>query len=123
MRYSSGCTGEHLRSIRFTCCSDGDKKSLHTKVDLGHGFFCQAKVPDAEHLFVSIGYGFHLELTPTEAIDFAKKRIKLLEKRCTTLTDKIAEMNALIKVVLEALREIQRLPQLAPGEQATHETF
>ena len=56
------------------------KESMETMVDLGHKtIFCNAKVKDPEKIFVKLGMGFHVELTPEEASNFSKKRISFLK--------------------------------------------
>lgn len=52
-----------------------------TLVDLGHELlYCHAKIIDPNHVFVSIGMGFHAELTIQEAILFITRRIEYLQR-------------------------------------------
>ncbi|EGD80534.1 hypothetical protein PTSG_01125 [Salpingoeca rosetta] len=101
-----------LKDMIQTVLQEGARKELRTKVDLGHAFFCQADIPNTERIYVHVGFGFHVEFTLPEAKAFIDKRITFLERRCADTRDKLAEVNALIKLVMEALREIQRLGSL-----------
>ncbi|KAJ1896778.1 hypothetical protein LPJ66_003782 [Kickxella alabastrina] len=53
---------------------------LETKVDLGSNFYVKAFVPDTKFIFVSIGFGFHLQMTLDEADAFIDEKVKHLEK-------------------------------------------
>ncbi|KAJ2615558.1 hypothetical protein H4S08_001184 [Coemansia sp. RSA 1365] len=53
---------------------------LETKVDLGSNFYAKAFVPDTTHIFVSVGFGFHLEMTLDEADKFIDQKIAHMEK-------------------------------------------
>lgn len=39
------------------------QEELRTMVDLGAQVYCQAEVPDTSRIFVSVGLGFHAEMT------------------------------------------------------------
>ena len=39
------------------------QEELRTMVDLGSQVYCQAEVPDTSRIFVSVGLGFHAEMT------------------------------------------------------------
>ncbi|KAJ1896769.1 hypothetical protein LPJ66_003796 [Kickxella alabastrina] len=53
---------------------------LETKVDLGSNFYVKAFVPDTKFIFVSIGFGFHLQMALDEADAFIDEKVKHLEK-------------------------------------------
>eukprot|EP00045_Choanoeca_perplexa_P012301 m.133758 g.133758 ORF g.133758 m.133758 type:complete len:157 (-) comp15954_c0_seq3:41-511(-) len=95
--------------------------SLETQVDLGNSFFCQANVSNPEHIFVDIGMSFYVELTWDEALKVIDSRTKVLEKQAVDLEAKIADVKALIRMVLEGLRELQGVsnepeaPEERPG--------
>ncbi|KAJ1938827.1 hypothetical protein GGF37_004652 [Kickxella alabastrina] len=48
---------------------------LETKVDLGSNFYVKAFVPDTKFIFVSIGFGFHLQMTLDEADAFIDEKV------------------------------------------------
>ncbi|TKY69633.1 UXT-like protein [Spatholobus suberectus] len=48
--------------------------SLRTLVNLGSEVYLQAEVPDTQHIFVDIGFGFHVEFTWSEALNYIEKR-------------------------------------------------
>ncbi|KAJ2776250.1 hypothetical protein H4R18_005768 [Coemansia javaensis] len=52
---------------------------LETKVDLGSNFYVKAFVPDTTHIFVSVGFGFHLQMTLDEADAFIDRKVKHME--------------------------------------------
>ncbi len=48
---------DFIEKLQFT-----QQKSLKTKVDLGCNFYAKAVAEDTEMIYVSIGYGFHLQM-------------------------------------------------------------
>ncbi|KAK2723864.1 protein UXT homolog [Artemia franciscana] len=74
-------------------------KPLKMQVDIGDNFYVHAKVPDWSTVFVDIGYGFLLELTPEETLKFAAKKIELLESRVSQESKNIARLKARIKIL------------------------
>ncbi|XP_022633964.1 protein UXT homolog isoform X1 [Vigna radiata var. radiata] len=48
--------------------------SLRTLVNLGSEVYLQAEVPDTQRIFVDIGFGFHVEFTWSEALNYIEKR-------------------------------------------------
>ncbi|XP_048741108.1 protein UXT homolog [Ostrea edulis] len=89
--------------------SDFQTNGLKTKVDLGCNFYVQAHVPDASMIFVSVGYGFFLEMTHTEALAFIEKKVSINNAKIDALTTEVAKIKAHIKLVLQGLQEIQNL--------------
>ena len=81
--------------------------SLKTMVDLGCNFYSHAKVEDCSRIIVSVGLGFHLEMTLDEASDFIDKKIARLTEQADALSEQVAQINGRIKVVMETLRELQ----------------
>eukprot|EP00128_Syssomonas_multiformis_P005469 Colp12_sorted_trinity150504_noHs@2166 len=82
-------------------------KELKTMVDLGANFSVQAKVTDTSRILVSVGFGFYTEFTLDEALAFVQKKSDFLETKAQALTEDAAKIKANIKLVLEALRELQ----------------
>lgn len=82
---------------------------LKTKVDLGCNFYAQAVVDDPSKIFVCVGYGFYVEFTYREALDFIAKRVEVLDERAKILTKDTAQVRAQIRLVMEGLRELQGL--------------
>ena len=55
-------------------------RPIDSEVDLGHRrVFCAARVENPARLFVGVGLGFHVELTPEEATGAAERRVSFLE--------------------------------------------
>ena len=68
-----------------------DKEAIiETMVDLGKQVFCNAVPREPKKIFVSVGMGFHVELSITEASNFAKKRISFL--RANKLSEREREI-------------------------------
>lgn len=87
-------------------------KELKSQVDLGCNFFCQAKVSDTSRIFVCVGYGFFVEFTLDEALEFIKKKCEQLRKKSEKLGRDSAKIKAHIKMLLEGLRELQSLGEV-----------
>lgn len=89
---------------------------LKTMVDMGCNFYAQARVLDASHVFVAVGFGFFLEFTLSEALEFIDKKVAHLSGRAEELTEQESQIKARIRVVVEALGEMQfaNLPQPQP---------
>jgi len=79
-----------------------------TMVDLGHQLlYCQAKITDCDHVFVSVGMGFHVEFTIDEAIAFIKRRISFLNReKLPSRVDKAREVAGHVETTLEILESI-----------------
>ncbi|KAJ2743934.1 hypothetical protein GGI20_003372 [Coemansia sp. BCRC 34301] len=65
----------HIETIRTQGLEE-----LETKVNLGSDFFVKAFVPDTTYLYVSVGFGFHLQMSLQEADSFIDNKVKHLEK-------------------------------------------
>lgn len=87
--------------------AQGAAKPLKTMVDLGCNFYSHAKVEDPSMIFVSIGLGFHLEMTLSEAVSFIDSKVLRLTERSNQLSEQAALINGRIKLVMETLRELQ----------------
>ena len=84
-----------------------DKRPIKSKIDVGCNFYMQAEVKDTEFIFVDVGMGLHVQLTFEEALEFLKKKIVQLTVKSEHLTDKSLDIKARIKLILEALAELQ----------------
>eukprot|EP00123_Amoebidium_parasiticum_P022125 comp80525_c0_seq1/m.48352 comp80525_c0_seq1/g.48352 ORF comp80525_c0_seq1/g.48352 comp80525_c0_seq1/m.48352 type:complete len:149 (-) comp80525_c0_seq1:207-653(-) len=84
-----------------------DQPSLTTMIDLGCNVFVQAKIPDTKMIYVNVGYGFHVEMTLDEALEFIEKKTKQMIKDTDRLTEQGNKIKAHIKMVLTALQELQ----------------
>lgn len=90
---------------------------LQTQIDLGCSFFVQAECPVNNRIFISIGFGLFCELTYDEGKIYIEKKLPYLREQQNELSNKIAHIKANIKLVLEALKEIQTI-----GDQKTETT-
>jgi len=57
--------------------------------------------PDTSKIFVSVGFGFFVEFTLSEALKFIEKKSKFLTTKTTELTADASRIKAHIKLVLE----------------------
>ena len=57
--------------------------------------------PDASMIFVSVGYGFFLEMTHDEALSFIEKKVSRINSNIETLTKDAVKIKAHIKLVLQ----------------------
>lgn len=89
--------------------SNGEIKKFQTKVDLGCNFYANAIVDDPSKVFISIGFGFFLQMSFEEAVKFIDKKVKILNQNAEDLGQKACEIKANIKFVLEGLKEMQNL--------------
>lgn len=83
---------------------------MKSQVDLGSGVFCRAVVPDTSHIFISIGLGFHLQVTLEEAGGVIDTQQQVLRARVEGCVDKAARIKAHLKFVAEAIRELTGMP-------------
>lgn len=89
--------------------NDNENIELKTKVDLGCNFYVNAVVPNANRIFIAIGYGFYLEMTFDEALRFIEKKSKSINETINELNKQASLIKANIKLVLEGIKEIQNL--------------
>ncbi|KAK9682245.1 hypothetical protein RND81_10G060700 [Saponaria officinalis] len=54
--------------------------SLKTLINLGSEVYAQEEVPDTRYIFVDVGFGFHVEFTLSEAINFISAKEQWLAK-------------------------------------------
>eukprot|EP00795_Rhopilema_esculentum_P010896 gene10896-19725_t len=85
------------------------KKSAKVMTDIGCNFYCQAKITDTSKVLIAVGFGFFVEFTLKEGIDFISKKMDTLTKQTEKLTMDIAKIKALIKLVLSGLTDLQHL--------------
>ncbi|KAL5179126.1 Protein UXT [Glycine soja] len=84
--------------------------SLRTLVNIGSEAYLQAEVPDTQHIFVDVGFGFHVEFTWSEALNYIDKREEKIARQIEEYTQLIASIKAQIKLVCEGIRELLQLP-------------
>lgn len=87
---------------------DQKQTSLKTMVNLGSDFYVQAKVPDTSFIYVSVGLGFHAEMSLDEASAFCIRQEAHYNARAEALTDEAAKLKAKIKCVVAAIDELQQ---------------
>ena len=80
---------------------------LKTLVDIGCNTYAQARVNDCSKICVAVGLGFFLEMELGEASRYVEKRIGELNERAQELSQQSSQINARIKIVLQALTELQ----------------
>ncbi|XP_051865820.1 protein UXT [Pristis pectinata] len=93
---------------------ESEEQRLKMEVDLGCNFYVQAKVPDVSKIFLLVGYGFYVELTLPEALRFIEKKSQHLTEVAEKLSKDSAKIKGNIRMVLEALCELQGIKDLPP---------
>ncbi|XP_047155129.1 protein UXT homolog [Vigna umbellata] len=73
--------------------------SIRTLVNLGSEYTCSRSVPDTQRIFVDIGFGFHVEFTWSEALNYIEKREEKIARQIEEYTRLIASIKAQIKLV------------------------
>ncbi|PKI68572.1 hypothetical protein CRG98_011058 [Punica granatum] len=81
--------------------------NLRTMVNIGSEVYMQAEVSDTQRIFVDIGYGFHVEFTWDEALNY----IPLREEQIEECTCRIVRIKADIKRIHEGIRQLLQIPQ------------
>lgn len=82
-------------------------EELKTLVDLGCNFYAHGRVSDPSHICVAVGYGFFVEFTLDEALAFIDRKTAYLMEQAQRLTAEASEISARVKLVMEALKELQ----------------
>ncbi|KAJ9060906.1 hypothetical protein DSO57_1025935 [Entomophthora muscae] len=82
------------------------QKSIKTKIDLGCGVFAQANVPDARYIYVSVGHGFHLQLTLLEAVKFVNSKLEIVARKIEKSSIEVMKIRSHIKAVEEGLVDL-----------------
>jgi hypothetical protein len=122
----------HARAAHMVLCT-----GLKTQVDLGCGFFMQAKVDDnANYVLVDVGFGFFVEFTLDEALSFIAKKLEFLDRLAAPFgicdharshsldskeklaTDKLLDLKTHRRLMVEAISQLALPESLrAHGEQ------
>eukprot|EP01065_Artemidia_motanka_P051816 TRINITY_DN9196_c1_g2_i1.p1 TRINITY_DN9196_c1_g2~~TRINITY_DN9196_c1_g2_i1.p1 ORF type:complete len:166 (+),score=24.38 TRINITY_DN9196_c1_g2_i1:106-603(+) len=90
---------------RFISDRASKQGALKTMVDVGKGFYLQARVPDPTRIFINVGLGVHAEMDLEQAAAHLQKREDDLEKQAQVLTQKASAVKVQLKIVLEAMAE------------------
>ncbi|OWM70268.1 protein UXT homolog [Punica granatum] len=85
--------------------------NLRTMVNIGSEVYMQAEVSDTQRIFVDIGYGFHVEFTWDEALNYIPLREELLARQIEECTCRIVRIKADIKRIHEGIRQLLQIPQ------------
>ena len=83
-------------------------KQLNGLVDIAHStIYCNVSIPNPNIIYVDVGFGFHIEMTISEAISFIDKRVHFLEKtvlkHCLDVAKRVAKD---VEDALELLEEL-----------------
>ena len=85
------------------------KRPIKSKVNIGCEYFMQAEVKNTDYIFVDVGLGLHVQCTFEEATRVVKKRIDQLTLKAEKMTDKSCDIKSRIKLIVQALAELQGL--------------
>ncbi|KAJ4460393.1 hypothetical protein PAPYR_3421 [Paratrimastix pyriformis] len=95
---------------------DNHLTELHIVTEGGDGPV-EGHIPDTSKVYVEVGFGFHVEMTPDEAIRFIPRRIALLRPRLERQTEKVLDIKTRLQVILAGLSELEGLPSSDTQEQ------
>jgi prefoldin subunit 5 len=98
-----------LQTILEKIPAGDNSLKLKTRVDIGSNFYVQAEIPNTKLITVDLGCGIWLPMAPPDAIIFSQKKLMDLNQKAEELTQKELGIKAQIKLVLEGLREIQKI--------------
>ena len=98
----------------LTLIKDRRLEELEMMVNLGCEFYARATVEDCSRVSVETSFGFFLEMTLEEAIEFLPKKETYLEERVKILNEQIVESKARITMFLNALSGMQGMHPEAP---------
>eukprot|EP01104_Vermistella_antarctica_P005983 TRINITY_DN16719_c0_g1_i1.p2 TRINITY_DN16719_c0_g1~~TRINITY_DN16719_c0_g1_i1.p2 ORF type:complete len:149 (+),score=41.97 TRINITY_DN16719_c0_g1_i1:184-630(+) len=76
---------------------------MTSMVNMGCNFFAKASVTETKYIYVSIGLGFHAQLTPEEAFAFIDRKEAMLNKRADGLTEEANMLKARIKLLYQGM--------------------
>ncbi|CAO3664096.1 unnamed protein product [Umbelopsis ramanniana] len=108
-------TSEYLKlKLQIETIQNNDLMEMKTMVDLGSNFYVQAKIPDTKFVYINVGFGFHVQMTLKEALEFIEKKTQQLQNRADKYTEEAAKIRANIKLVMRAIQEVL---ELTPGEE------
>lgn len=100
-----------LRDIEKIVGGDMPRKqstAMDTLVDISHGtIFCNATIPNPRTVYVNVGFGFHVEMTLSEAIAFIDKRVEYLNTN--VLKHRMEVARTVAKDVEDALELLEGL--------------
>ena len=86
-----------------------DSLPIRSRIDVGCNFYMQSKIEDISYVFVDIGMNLHVQMKPQEALNFIDKKVDSLNVKAERLTNKCVDIKSRIKLILEALAELQGL--------------
>jgi prefoldin subunit 5 len=100
---------------KLSAASAGDESfKLKTKVDIGSNFYVQAEIPNTKTYTIEIGCGVWLPMNSKDASAFCNKKLAILNARIDELTQQELNLKAQINIVLEGLKEIQKINYVQP---------
>ena len=83
-------------------------KSIDTIVDISHStIYCKAHISNPKIIYLNIGFGFHVEMTLEEGIQFITKRVEYLET--CVLKHRVEVAGRIAKDVENAIELLQEL--------------
>ncbi|KAJ1507965.1 hypothetical protein HMI54_003665 [Coelomomyces lativittatus] len=97
------CTDQKFE-IQFL--QETGQTSAKTQVDLGSGFYVKARIPDTSVIFLNVGFGFFIQLTLTEALEFLDKKKGMLSKSIELLSFKIGKVSNDIQLTQVLLSQL-----------------
>nr|XP_018900003.1 PREDICTED: protein UXT homolog [Bemisia tabaci] len=85
------------------------EEPLKSKVDVGCNIYLQAVVSNPSQIYIDVGLGLKVLFTHSEALQFIRKRTKILKDQHQILQNRSAQIRAHIKLVLHGIQELQNI--------------
>ncbi|KAL3808678.1 hypothetical protein ACHAXA_009231 [Cyclostephanos tholiformis] len=81
---------------------------LRGVIDVCHGaIYCDVVIPNPRIMYVNVGFGFHVEMTPVEALSFVDRRVEYLDS--CVLRHRVEVARAIARDVRDALELLDEL--------------
>jgi hypothetical protein len=88
--------------------SSSSSPIIRAVIDISHAsVYCDVVVPNPRTIYVDVGLGFHVEMTPTEAVSFVDRRVEYLEKN--VLRHRLEVASTVARDVENALELLEEL--------------
>jgi hypothetical protein len=88
--------------------SSSSSPVIRAVIDISHAsVYCDVVVPNPRTIYVDVGLGFHVEMTPTEAVSFVDRRVEYLEKN--VLRHRLEVASTVARDVENALELLEEL--------------
>lgn len=87
-------------------------ESMKSLTNIGCDIYVNTVIPKPQsELFIMIGLGFYVQLTPIEALEFIKLKETVLQSKADKLTNQSNSISSQIKLITDGIGELMQLTQ------------